>query len=135
MDSIVDPLKDQKNGVVLSLKYGQLKTKGDWAVHLYYASLQKFSIVDYFAQNDWARWDYSSVGASGSRLSNFQGVEIRLSYLIKEKFNLILRTYFVEQLMALGAFREDGSRIRLELNMDFKNTQSSICSSATTFSE
>jgi len=119
MDSIPSRFKDQKQGLVASLKYGQLKSKGDWALHLYYANLQRFAIVDYFAQNDWVRWDYSSIGASGSRISNFQGVEFRLVYLIKENFNLNLRTYLVEALLSSGKFKEDGNRIRIDLNIGF----------------
>ena len=106
-------------GVVWNVKLGQLKKKNDWQFHLYYAYLEQFSIVDYFAQNDWARWDYSFMEAAGSRLSNFHGVEIRVGYTLKENFNLILRTYFVEQLVEQGDFKETGSRIRLDLNIGF----------------
>ena len=119
LDSIPQPLRAEKEGWVLTAKIGQLKKPRDWSLDLYYAHLAKFSIVDYFAQNDWARWDYSSIGASGSRLSNFRGVEIRIGYALQEKFNLILRTYFVEQLVAEGDFLENGSRIRLDLNIGF----------------
>lgn len=118
-ESIPEQLCEETNGWVVSAKLGRLKRKGDWLLHAYYAHLGKFSIVDYFAQNDWARWDYSSAGATGSRLSNFQGVEVRVGYVIKEKFNLILRSYFVEQLVSEGDFLENGSRIRLDLNIGF----------------
>ena len=118
-DSIRAELKDQKNGWVLSLKLGQLNKKGDWQAHLYYAHIEKYAIVDYFAQNDWARWDYSSVNASGARLSNFQGLEFRLGYAFKQKFNLILRAYKVEELIKLGNFKETGDRIRLDMNIGF----------------
>ncbi len=118
-DSIPSILKEQKKGFVTSIKYGEIKKKGDWLVHLYYANLQKFAVVDYFAQNDWARWDYSSIGATGSRISNFQGIELRLGYAFKEKFNLILRSYFVEELIQIGNFKENGNRIRLDLNIGF----------------
>lgn len=119
VDSISTDLKDQTNGFVLSLMHGQTKEKGDWLFSISYAHLQKFAIVDYFAQNDWSRWDYSSIGASGSRISNFQGVELKLGYAIQDHFNLILRSYFVEQLVKLGHFREYGNRIRLDLNIGF----------------
>ena len=109
--------KDQKNGFVLSAKYGKAKKKGDWAFHLYYAALQKYAIVDYFAQNDWARWDYSSFDARGSRISNFQGYELRIAYCFKENFNLVLRNYFTEELVNTGNVKERSSRIRLDLNI------------------
>jgi len=118
-DSIPNVLQNQRQGLVVTAKLGKIKKKGDWAIHLYYAYLQKFSIVDYFAQNDWARWDYSAIGAAGSRLSNFQGLELRMIYAFNKKFNLNLRTYLVEQLVTRGEFRETGSRIRLDLNIGF----------------
>ncbi len=118
-DSIPSKLKDQKSGLVISAKYGKVKRKGDWLIHLYYANLAKFAIVDYFAQNDWARWDYSSINATGSRISNFHGLELRIGYALNEKFNLILRSYFVEELIQMGNFKENGNRIRLDLNIGF----------------
>lgn len=117
VEEIPTDFKDQKNGLVITTKFGSLKKKGDWAIHLYYATLQKYSIVDYFAQNDWARWDYSSFDARGSRLSNFQGYELRIGYCFKEKFNLILRNYFTEELALTGDVKERSSRIRLDLNI------------------
>ena len=118
-DSIPFNLRNQKRGFVISAKYGDVNEKGNWLIHLYYANLEKFAIVDYFAQNDWARWDYSSINATGSRISNFHGIELRVGYAIKEKFNLILRSYFVEELVKIGNFKENGSRIRLDLNIGF----------------
>lgn len=119
IDSIPNNLKNQTIGFVLSTEYGSLKNKGDWLFYLSYANIEKYSIVDYFAQNDWSRWDYSSIGVSGSRISNFHGVEIKIGYAIKENFNLNLRTYFVEQLVEIGNFKENGSRMRLDLNIGF----------------
>lgn len=118
-DSIPTNLKDQKKGFVISAKYGDVKEKGNWLIHLYYANLEKFAVVDYFSQNDWARWDYSSVNAAGSRISNFYGFELRVGYALKNKFNLILRSYFVEELITVGNFKENGSRVRLDLNIGF----------------
>jgi len=117
--SINSIYKDQKTGYVVSLKYGDVKEKGNYLFHLYYAHLAKYAIVDYFAQNDWVRWDYSSFGATGSRISNFEGVELQLGYAIDQKFNLILRAYWVEELISLSEFRENGNRIRLDMNIGF----------------
>lgn len=111
--------KDEKTGWVVKVKLGQLRTKGDWELQLYYAHLQKYAIVDYFAQNDWARWDYSAGNATGSRLSNFHGAEMRIGYAFGKNFNLILRNYLVEQLVATGPSKENGNRIRLDLNIGF----------------
>jgi hypothetical protein len=119
LESIPDNLKKETLGMVLSAAYGGMKNKGDWLFYLAYANMQKYAIVDYFAQNDWSRWDYSSIGASGSRISNFQGFEFKIGYAIKENFNLNLRTYMVEQLVKIGDFKENGNRVRLDLNIGF----------------
>lgn len=116
---IEEDLRDQKSGFVLNLKWGDLKSKGNFIVYLYYAALQKFAVVDYFAQNDWARWDYSGYDASGARLTNFQGSEIRIGYAIDKNFNVILRTYFVKQLIKTGSHPETGNRIRIDFNAKF----------------
>lgn len=118
-DSIPDNLKNETRGIVLTAEYGSMKQPGDWLFFLSYANMQKYSIVDYFAQNDWSRWDYSSIGATGARISNFHGVEIKIGYAVKENFNINLRTYFVEQLVRIGTFKENGSRMRLDLNIGF----------------
>ena len=118
--SIAAEFQDQTQGGVLSAKLGKLESKGDWHFHLYYARLQRYAIVDYFAQNDWVRWDYSNQGAFGSRITNFQGYEFQIGYLIKKNFNLILRGYVVESLVSLeNEVAERGNRIRLDLNIKF----------------
>lgn len=119
LDSIPNNFKNETSGIVLSAEYGAMEEKGDWLFYISYANIQKYSIVDYFAQNDWSRWDYSSIGASGARISNFHGVEIKIGYAVKKNFDLNLRTYFVEQLVKVGDFKENGSRIRLDLNIGF----------------
>lgn len=112
-------LMDEKMGYVAYLKYGKLKTKGDISIQLFYANIGKYAIVDYFAQNDWARWDYSGSGATGSRLSNFKGVELRMGYKLTKDIRLVARYYNVEQLVALGSHTENGSRFRIDLDAKF----------------
>lgn len=110
---------DQNHGYVANIRLGELKEKGDWAVHVYYAYIERYSIVDYYAQNDWARWDYSGQNATGSRLSNFKGVELRLAYALGKNWNLFMRAFLVEQLIPLGTHIENGSRIRLDMDIGF----------------
>ncbi len=110
---------DQKTGWAIHGTVGSIAEKGDWRLQIFYANLQKYSIVEYFAQNDWARFDYSNFGVSGSRLSNFSGVEINIAYAFAERFNLVWRTYYVEELVALGIENERGWRSRIDLNIAF----------------
>lgn len=118
-DSIPTNFKDQKTGVIAGLKYGKLKRKGDWQITATYAFLQQYAAVDIMTQNDWARWDYSAFGSPDGRLTNLNGVELVAGYMIDEKVKLIMKYYWVEQLVSYGTAKETGSRIRLDLDIAF----------------
>ena len=118
-DSITNQLKDQQNGIVLSLRAGQLKKKGDWKARVTYMRLERFSAVDYLAQNDWARWDYSSQGSLDGRLTNYQGMELMLGYMITDNIKVNSRYFLVEQLIPYGPFTETGQRIRFDVDIGF----------------
>ena len=100
--SIPKNFKNQTQGLVVGLKYGNLKEKGDWLFSTSYSKLEKYSAVDFLAQNDWARWDYSSFGSPDGRLTNFKGVEVVAGYKVDKKINLKLKYYIVKQLIPLG---------------------------------
>ena len=112
-------LNDQNKGYVFALKWGKLKEKNDFQIKITYALLERYSIVDYFAQNDWVRWDYSSIGSPDGRLANFQGAELSIAYAINKNFKLKTRCFMVEQLISTGAFKENGYRVRLDLDIGF----------------
>ncbi len=112
-------LTNEKEGYVVNIKFGKLKKANDWLLNIYYAQIEKYAIVDYFAQNDWGRFDYSSFGATGSRLSNTKGFEVRVGYAINERMNLIFRGYHIEQIQKEADFLETGSRARLDFNFKF----------------
>lgn len=118
-DSIPQSLQDQKKGITLSLSYGQLSRKGDWLCQLTYAYLQRYAAVDFMAQNDWARWDYSIYESPDGRLTNLEGIELTLGTSIQDKITLKTKYYFVRQLVPLGAFSENGQRIRFDIDVKF----------------
>ena len=118
-NAITSNFKDQKNGWVAGLSFGKLKEKKDLAFKISYAYMQQLAAVDFLAQNDWARWDYSSMGSPDSRLTNFKGLEIVGAMLITKDISLKMKYYFVEQLIAIGTSTETGSRIRLDLDVKF----------------
>lgn len=118
-DEITSDMSNQHRAEVVNIKIGKLNAKGQWSTSIYLAHIEKYAIVDYFAQNDWARWDYSSTGAAGSRLSNFQGIEVRTGYALADNTNLILRIYSVEQLVTESPEKENGNRVRIDLNVKF----------------
>lgn len=118
-DSIQKPLQNQKTGYVANAGIGKLNKKGDWKVQLTYSYMERFAAVDYLAQNDWARWDYSGAGSADGRLTNFKGLEVMAGYALAENMNLNVRFFTVEQLVPYGIAKENGNRIRLDFNIGF----------------
>ena len=112
-------LRDQKDGLVVNFSIGKPEEKGDWTARIVYTYLQRYAAVDFFAQNDWTRWDYSSVGSPDGRLTNFRGLELMLGYMIDKKIKLNTRYFIVQQLIPYGISTETGQRIRFDLDIAF----------------
>jgi hypothetical protein len=117
--SVPEELRDQKKGVITNLSWGKLKEKNDFTLQVYYTYLERYAAVDFLAQNDWARWDYSSQGSPDGRLTNFKGVELLAGYMINKNFRLKMRYFVVDQLVPYGITKENGNRIRLDLDIRF----------------
>ena len=118
-DSIAVNLKDQGQGLVASLRIGQLKKKHDWKARVTFMRLERFSAVDYLAQNDWARWDYSSQGSLDGRLTNYRGIELMAGFMITDHIIVNSRYFLVDQLISYGPFTETGQRIRFDVDIGF----------------
>ncbi len=118
-DSIPTNLRDQKKGLITSLLLGKLKNKGDFIVGAYYTYLERYAAVDFLAQNDWVRWDYSNQGSPDGRLTNFKGLEIMAGYRINKSLKLKMRYFMVDQIVPYGITKENGDRIRLDLDIGF----------------
>ncbi|MAL59678.1 MAG: hypothetical protein CMC14_06495 [Flavobacteriaceae bacterium] len=118
-DSIATQLRDQRQGLVASVRMGKLKKKGDWKARITYTRLERFAAVDFLAQNDWARWDYSSQGSLDGRLTNYKGLELMLGYMITDNIKVNSRYFMVEQLIPYGPFTETGQRIRFDVDIGF----------------
>ncbi len=111
IDAIDAVFEDQTTGFVGSLTF----SKDNFSAGYYYAHIEKFAVIDYFAQDDWVRWgndDYT-------RSSNFAGHEFRLKYKFTDKFNSVFRVYSVKGIQTTGSDLETGTRFRLDLNMKF----------------
>ncbi len=110
--------RDQTTGYVASAQYGGLGERGDWLAGYYYAHIERYAVVSFFAQDDWVRWG----SATQTRSSNFEGHELRGAYAFLSTFNLVARLYLVDGITgrttsALTA--EDGKRFRVDLNIRF----------------
>jgi hypothetical protein len=118
-DSIPQNLRKQNKGIVANIGIGEMKETKDWTIQLYYTNLERYAVIDFFAQNDWTRWDYSGQGSPDGRLTNFQGVEVMGGYVINKYMKLKVRYFMVDQIISYGEFGETGNRIRLDLDVGF----------------
>ena len=118
-DAIPKDLRDQKKGIVTSILWGSLAKKGDIMLGAYYLYMERYAAVDFLAQNDWARWDYSNHGSRDGRLTNFKGLELMAGYRISKRFRLKMRYFTVDQIIPYGVAFENGNRIRLDLDITF----------------
>jgi len=115
---IPDDLKNQRTGIVFNALFGSLDKKGNMAFGLDVTYLERYAAVDFIAQNDWVRWDYSSQGSRDGRLTNYKGISLMTGYRISKLLQVKVRYFKVEQLIPYGPSLENGDRIRLDL--DFK---------------
>jgi len=115
--NISDEFSKEKTGYSIGVQYGALKQIKDWKFKITYTALQKYATLDYMAQNDWARWDYSAFNSPDGRLTNFKGIELVFGYNITERMNITAKYYNVEQIIRTGEFEETGQRIRFDLNV------------------
>ena len=103
--------KDQKTGYVASLKYTINKFQFGYC----YSHIEKYAVIDYFAQDDWLRWGTETF----TRSSNFKGHEFKARYKINSQFNITFRTWLVSGIVTTGSHLESGNRFRLDLNFKF----------------
>lgn len=109
-NSVISELyKDEKAGYGVSLVYKNKK----WDVGYGYAYIEKFAVINYFAQDDWVRWGNDTMTSS----SNFKGHELNFRYSVNSNFNVVLRGFKVEGIKTSGSNLETGSRVRLDLNI------------------
>ncbi|GAA4238658.1 hypothetical protein GCM10022291_30000 [Postechiella marina] len=117
--NIPNQLKNETEGFVAGVSYGALKTKGDWFFKLTYNYLEQYAAVDFLAQNDWVRWDYSSFNSPDGRLTNYKGTEFVTAYKLNKNMTFKMKCYFVDQLVAYGNYKENGNRIRFDFDVKF----------------
>ncbi len=116
-ENISDTFSEEQTGYSIGVQYGALKQTKDFKFKITYTVLQKYAALDYMAQNDWARWDYSSFNSPDGRLTNFKGIEFVFGYNITKNMNITAKYYNVEQIIRTGEFEETGQRIRFDLNV------------------
>ena len=111
----VDPnYEDQTSGFAGTIGYSFSKKL---SAKVSYAQIQKYAVIDMFAQDDWVRWG----NANMTRSSNFGGFGMAIKYKLAKNFNTQLKFWNVEGLVKpTGASDlETGTRIRWDINIKF----------------
>ncbi|MCP3978391.1 MAG: hypothetical protein GY716_03530 [bacterium] len=103
--------RDETDGFVASLTYGDAKEKGRWLAAYYYARVETLAVNASYAQDDWVRWG----SAVETRGSDMRGHELRFVYALGAKSNVVARLYLVEAITTA----EDGNRFRVDYNRRF----------------
>ena len=109
--------QNETTGYRATFETGKLKAAKDYLLSVTCAHVEKYSVLDYFAQDDWMRWGFSG-GAGGS---NFKGLELRAAYAFGPNLNLVARTYLIKGIAPNKpeATLETNHRFRLDLNVAF----------------
>jgi hypothetical protein len=111
----VDPeFEDQKTGMSVTLG---AKITDKFSAKVSYAQIQKYAVIDMFAQDDWVRWGNATMTSS----SNFGGFGVALKYKLAKNFNTQLKFWSVEGLKKGTGHDEleTGTRIRWDFNIKF----------------
>jgi len=111
----VDPeYVDQKMGYSFSAGYAFNKK---FSAKVSYGQVQKYAVIDMFAQDDWMRWG----NATMTRSSNYGGFGIVFKYKVAKNMNAQLKYFNVTGLKkgTGDTDLETGSRIRLDFNIKF----------------
>jgi len=111
----VDPkMEDQKTGISFTAGYAFSKK---FSAKVSYAQIQKYAVIDMYAQDDWVRWGNSTM----TRSSNFGGFGVVLKYKLAKNFNTQLKFWNVEGLTKStgDTALETGTRIRWDFNIKF----------------
>ncbi|MFQ5627781.1 MAG: putative porin, partial [bacterium] len=109
-DPTISGFEDQKTGYVAQASIGQLKNTKDWLLGFYYANIERFSVIENFAQDDWWRF-----GSGHTNSSDLKGFEIRAALQIGKNTNLVARHYVTEMIVG----NNEANRFRIDLNTKF----------------
>jgi len=110
--------KDDVDGLLLQLQWGQSKDAGDLLLGYYYVYQEALTTHSSYVQDDWVRWG----NANQVRATNLKGSEFRVLYTIRPNVNIFARLFFVDAIDLLepgDTSRESGNRLRIDFNVAF----------------
>jgi hypothetical protein len=110
--------KDNRDGYVAEIEWGNKGKKGDWLFAYYYSYLETLTAHSSYIADDWARWG----DANQVRATNLQGSEFRFLYTFRPKMEIVARLFFVDAIDFLepgDTTKETGNRLRIDFNLSF----------------
>jgi hypothetical protein len=103
--------RNETDGYVTSMSFGDLKEKGHWLAAYYYARIETLAVHNSYSEDDWVRWGT----ATQTRASNMKGHEFRFGYRFGKRSDVVARLYGAEAITTI----EDGKRFRVDINHTF----------------
>ena len=110
--------KDDRDGYVVEVQWGDEGKPGDWLFGYYYSHLEALTAHSSYISDDWVRWG----NANQVRATNLKGSEFRVLYTVAPNMNVFARLFFVDAIELLepgDTTKETGNRFRIELNWSF----------------
>jgi len=111
---VLSAYENEKNAYVFAVQYSYKKSP---ALSIGYAHIEKYAIIDRFAQDNWVRWS----GTNYTRSSNFKGWEIGLKHKISKNIETQIKYWTVKGLQKTDWQKtfETGKRLRWDMKIKF----------------
>jgi hypothetical protein len=110
--------KNDVNGFVIEMEWGERENAGDWLLAFFYNYQEALTTNSSYTQDDWVRWG----NANQVRATNLKGIELRAIYTIRPNMNIFARLFIVDAIDLLNpgdTTRETGNRFRIDYNISF----------------
>jgi hypothetical protein len=110
--------KNDRQGYVAEVQWGNKGSEGDWLFGYYYSYLEALAAHSSYIADDWVRWGNSNQ----VRATNPQGSEFWVLYTISPNMNIFGRLFFVDAIDLLepgDTTKETGNRFRVDFNWSF----------------
>lgn len=110
-DPFAERHHDQTEGHAVSVRWGDVRERGDWSVAYTFARIEALAVHASYAQDDFVRWG----SATQTDSSDFRGHELHLVYALRPHLRLTLRAFTAEALTS----PQDGDRVRFDVDVRF----------------
>jgi len=112
-DKTAPDFTNQKTGFIGTISYGSWNKPKGLQFGISYFYLEKYAVMDYFAQDDSSLWDSS----------NIKGWETAIAYRVSKFMSMRARWFLTEEIKGLSGvhpdFNRSGNRFRIDFTLNF----------------